>query len=61
MEDTHSGKQNGFHWLYEGKLETVVSIIGETTYGFEYYIASKKLQWLIGETHHFVLKHNQTI
>lgn len=53
-EYPYGGKKNGGHWLYEGKLKTIVSVIGEM-YGFEYYIASKKLDWLIGETHHDVL------
>ena len=54
-ENTCSGKNNGCHWVYEGTLATVVSVIGEMYYGFEYYLASKKLAWLLGETHHNVL------
>ena len=53
-EDSSYQKKNGFHWVYEGKLKTVVAVLGEM-YGFEYYIASKKLKWLLGETHHNVL------
>lgn len=53
-EDSFYQKQNGLHWVYEGKLKTVVAVIGEM-YAFEYYIASKKFKWLLGETHHDVL------
>lgn len=41
-------------WLYEGKINAIQKII-ENTYGYEYYIASKKNKWLLCENHHEVL------
>ena len=53
-EDERGTKQNGNFWLYEGKLNAIVSLLGEMT-AFEYYLVPKKLDWLLCETHHDVL------
>lgn len=38
-------------WLYEGTVKSIIEIIGEC-YGFEYYLISKQLSWLLCENHH---------
>lgn len=38
-------------WVYEGKIKAIQKVIEEST-GFEYYIFSKKLDWLLCENHH---------
>jgi hypothetical protein len=53
-EDWKRNKQQGNFWLYEGKIKSIVSILGEM-YGFEYYLVSKKLEWLLCENHHNIL------
>ena len=39
-------------WFYEGKVEAIVTVIEESTYIDELYLASKKYQWLICINHH---------
>lgn len=41
----------GHNWLYEGNITEVIKII-ENSYAMEYYIVSKKYDWLISENHH---------
>ncbi|MDF5737958.1 MAG: hypothetical protein PUQ00_20480 [Nostoc sp. S13] len=53
-EDWKRTKQHGNFWLYEGGIAVIADLIGEI-YGFEYYIVSKKLEWLLGEDHNGVL------
>lgn len=53
-EDWKRTKQHGNFWLYEGGIALIADLIGEM-YGFEYYIVSKKFEWLLGEDHHGVL------
>lgn len=53
-EDWHNNKRNGCFWLYESSLKSAVEVL-KNMYGFEYYIVSRKLDWLIGENHHSVL------
>jgi hypothetical protein len=53
-EDWHRTKRNGNFWLYEGKKNSIISVL-EEMYPFEYYIVSKKLDWLLCENHHGVL------
>ncbi|MDR1319808.1 MAG: hypothetical protein LBK56_00020 [Gracilibacteraceae bacterium] len=38
-------------WVYEAKSKVIPQILGETSH-FEYYIASKKFEWIICENHH---------
>jgi len=38
-------------WVYEAKADAIPLVLGETNY-FEYYIVSKKLDWLLCENHH---------
>ncbi|MEH2231071.1 MAG: DUF6756 family protein [Nostoc sp.] len=53
-EDWKRTKQHGNYWLYQGKLVVIADLIAEM-YGFEYYIVSKKFEWLLGEDRHGVL------
>jgi hypothetical protein len=43
-------------YFYEGKITAIERIISELTYVMdEYYLISKKLEWLLCENHHDVL------
>lgn len=53
-EDWRRTKRHGNFWLYEGTVAAITKLLGEM-HGFEYYIVSKKLEWLLGEDHHGVL------
>ena len=39
-------------WFYEGKIKPIMTVISESSYIDELYIASKKYQWLICINHH---------
>lgn len=39
-------------WFYEGKVKAIVTVIEESSYIDELYVASKKYQWLICINHH---------
>jgi hypothetical protein len=41
-------------WIYEGYVPTLRLLINEL-YHFEYYVVSKKLNWLVCENHHSCL------
>ena len=41
-------------WLYEGYIKEICMILGEL-YFVEYYLVSKKMEWLVCENHHEVL------
>ncbi|MET3195743.1 DUF6756 family protein [Gottfriedia sp. OAE603] len=41
-------------WVYEGNIKMIQKVI-EESFAFEYYIFSKKFDWLICENHHGVL------
>ncbi|MGG2134559.1 DUF6756 family protein [Bacillus sp. S2(2024)] len=41
-------------WVYEGNITMIQKIIDET-FAFEYYIFSKKFEWLLCENHHGIL------
>lgn len=46
---------NGYRdklWFYEGKVNAMVTVIEESSYIDELYVASKKYQWLICINHH---------
>lgn len=42
-------------WFYEGTIQAIQEIIGETVGLDEYYIASKKYDWLLCVNHHDTL------
>jgi hypothetical protein len=42
------------YWLFEGKIQAIISILKELPY-VEYYIVSKKLEWILCENHHNLL------
>ena len=48
-----SKKQDAF-WVYEEKTGSIVRVLREC-YGFEYFVVSKRLDWLVGEHHSEVL------
>lgn len=39
------------YWLYEGGIYAIISVLKELPFQ-EYYIVSKKLEWIICENHH---------
>lgn len=41
-------------WLFQGKIQAIQSVLREH-YAFEYYLVSKKYEWLLCETHHSLL------
>lgn len=42
-------------WLYEGKTTAILQVIPQLCHLNEYYLISKKLQWLLCEDHHDML------
>jgi hypothetical protein len=49
-----SSKKNAYFWVYEADAEAIVQVLAES-HQFEYYIVSKKRDWLLCENHHEVL------
>lgn len=47
-------KEKEHFWLYEGKINAIVSVLEECNF-LEYYIVSKKLEWILCENHHGIL------
>lgn len=45
VEDTYK------YYLYEGKIDEIVTVLNETSF-YDFYIVSKKYDWLISENHH---------
>ncbi len=43
------------YWYYKGKIQAIISIIGETEGLDEYYITSMKYEWFLTVDHHDVL------
>jgi hypothetical protein len=50
-EAKSQGKENGNFWLYESTMETIVPVL-QCVQPFEYYVVSKKCEWLVCENHH---------
>jgi hypothetical protein len=44
-------KKNGNFWLYESTMETIAPVL-QRVQPFEYYVVSKKFEWLVCENHH---------
>ena len=42
------------YWGYEGKINDIIKLFGEIYLG-DFYIVSKKLEWLMGQNHHDIL------
>ena len=42
-------------WFYEGRIDAIVSVIGESALIDEMYFSSKKYEWLICINHHNIL------
>jgi hypothetical protein len=40
------------YWLYEGYIQEIVAVLGETKQTDEVYVASKKYEWLLCINHH---------
>ncbi|WOB06925.1 DUF6756 family protein [Piscinibacter gummiphilus] len=49
-----SSKKAAPFWVYEADAEAINQVLAES-HQFEYYIVSKKQDWLLCETHHEVL------
>ena len=49
-----SGYDPSKFWLFEATVKTIKLVVSEH-YAFEYYIVSKKYDWLLCETHHDTL------
>lgn len=47
-------KEKECYWLYEGKISAITTILKKLSFE-EYYIVSKKLDWLLCENHHNLL------
>jgi hypothetical protein len=47
-------KKLGNYWLYESRIAPVCAVLSECP-AFEYYIVSRKMDWLLCENHHSVL------
>jgi hypothetical protein len=46
---------NDKFWVYEGMPDVITKVIGETSCVNEYYIVSKKYEWLLCDDHHRIL------
>ncbi len=46
---------NGKMWIYEGKPQIISEIIADAHFIDEYYIVSKKYEWLLCEDHHCII------
>jgi hypothetical protein len=42
------------YWGYEGKINEIIKLLGEISLS-DFYIISKKLEWVIGQNHHDIL------
>ena len=54
VEHKGGAKRDGNFWLFEGRLGAIVAVLAET-HAFEYYVVSRKLEWLLCENHHDML------
>ena len=43
------------YWAYEGKIEAIIKIIEDSNHLDEYYLVSKKYEWLLVTNHHDIL------
>ena len=50
-QSNSSSKRLGNFWLYESTIEPICALLQEIP-PFEYYVVSKKLEWLVCENHH---------
>lgn len=50
-EDGPGTKREGNFWLYDAKPAALRPLLGEM-YRFEFYVVSKKLEWLLARNHH---------
>jgi hypothetical protein len=47
-------KKHGSFWLYEGRIDAITAVLDEA-WAFEFYLVSKKFEWLLCYNHHDVL------
>jgi hypothetical protein len=52
-EDWMRTKRHGNYWLYDAASARLPDLLGEL-FRFEYYVVSKKFDWLVAENHHDV-------
>jgi hypothetical protein len=53
-EDWCRQKKHGNFWLYEGRIDAITAVLDEAR-AFEFYLVSKKFEWLLCSNHHDVL------
>lgn len=51
IAEDHNGKM----WIYDGRVDIIATLIGECYELDEYYIVSKKYEWILCENHHRIL------
>lgn len=49
------GRGDDKYWVYEMHLKELILILSELEFLEDYYIISKKLDWLISENHHMLV------
>ena len=52
---TESYRERDKFWYYEGKTDTMITVIEETAGIDEFYIFDKKFTYIIGQNHHDVI------
>ncbi|MFT3765663.1 MAG: hypothetical protein QM820_09125 [Minicystis sp.] len=53
-EDFGRRKRHGNYWLFEGELGAALDVV-ENHFHFEYYVVSRKIDWMIAVNHHDVV------
>jgi hypothetical protein len=53
-ENFGKSKKQGSFWLYEGTVKAIIGVL-EEAHDFEYYLVSKKYDWLLCKNHHDVI------
>lgn len=51
VAEAKGSKEHGNFWLYESTIEPICAVLRQV-HAFEYYVVSKKFDWLICENHH---------
>jgi hypothetical protein len=54
VEANSRSKKLGNFWLYESRIDPVCAVLAECP-AFEYYILSRRMDWLLCENHHNLL------
>jgi len=51
VAEAKDSKEHGNFWLYESTIEPICAVL-QLVPSFEYYVVSKKCEWLVCENHH---------